>query len=164
MTTDLRLDRNAFRTAMSCFASGVTVVTTRDEDDTPFGFTANSFCSVSLEPPLILVCLARTANCYPVFTTCRRFAVSVLADHHHDVARRFATKQEDKFEGTAFTSAAHSLPAVEGALCVLSCDIEDLVDAGDHAILLGRVYHARVRQGTPMIYYNSTFHQLSRED
>jgi flavin reductase ActVB len=149
-----------FRAAMSCFASGVTVVTTRDEDGTPFGFTANSFCSVSLDPPLILVCLARTANCYPVFTGCARFAVSILADHHLDVAERFATKQEDKFDGPAFTSTPQGMPAVEDALCVLSCTVEDLVDAGDHAILLGRVHDVTLTGGTPMVYYDSTFHHL----
>ena len=80
----------AFRAAMSRFAAGVTVVTTRDEQHRPYGFTASSFCSVSLDPPLVLVCLARTANSFPVFARSPRFAVSILQAHHVELAERFA--------------------------------------------------------------------------
>ena len=161
MSPTVTVDADAFRAAMSCFAAGVTVVTTRDPDGTPHGFTASSFCSVSLDPPLILVCLARNANCYPVFTECRRFAVSILADHHVDVARRFATKRPDKFTDEAFRSTSHGLPAVADALCVVTCDVADLFDVGDHAILIGRAHEVEIGEGTPMVYFNRVFHQLT---
>ena len=152
-----------FRDALSRFPAGVTVVTTTEETDegaTPVGFTASSFCSVSLDPPLILVCLARTANCYPVFAGCGCFAVSILTGEHTDLAARFATKRADKFDGGAFTATADGLPAVDGALCVLECATEDVIEAGDHVIMLGRVNGVDLGEGTPVVYFDRAFHQL----
>jgi flavin reductase ActVB len=155
------LDGQAFKTAMSRFASGVTIVTTLDEAGHPVGFTANSFCSVSFRPPLILICLDRTANGYPAFTQCKLFAVSMLRDHHVDMAQRFATKRADKFEANSFAPTAHGMPAVADALCVVVCLMERRLDAGDHVILLGRVIEAEVGDGSPMIYFGRAFHRLA---
>src|SRR5436190_8717985 len=109
----------SFRAAMARFASGVTVVTTQDERHRPYGFTASSFCSVSLEPPLILVCLAREAYSYRAFASSARFAVSILQAHHTDLARTFATPGADKFEGCALSRTPSGLPVVNGALAVI---------------------------------------------
>ena len=91
------VDQAAFREAMARFPAGVTIVTTADRAGRPRGFTASSFCSVSLDPPLVLVCLARSAESYPVFDTCDRFAVSMLGEDDADLAHRFATRRPDKF-------------------------------------------------------------------
>jgi flavin reductase ActVB len=155
------VDRDAFREAMSRFATGVTVVTTVNASGEPVGFTASSFCSVSLQPPLILVCLARTANGYAAFAQCRLFSVSILREQHVEVARRFASKRTDKFDVGCFTATTHGLLAVDGALCVLSCALNRLLDAGDHVILLGRVTDVHVRDGSPAIYFGKAFHRLA---
>jgi flavin reductase ActVB len=149
-----------FKAAMALFASGVVVVTTRDEDGTPKGFTASSFCSVSVDPPLVLVCLARSAGSHAAFVRSERFAVSVLQGHHERIARRFASAGTDKFvpEGLSHTPA--KLPAVAGAMCVLECTVHDRHTAGDHTILVGRVDAAMLAGGQPMIYFDREFHRL----
>ncbi|MEU4575128.1 flavin reductase family protein [Nonomuraea sp. ATR24] len=151
---------DAFRSAMAAYASGVTVVTTVGGDGEPYGFTATSFCSVSLSPPLLLVCLAQSANCYPVFAACESFAVSMLRDGQDEVALRFANTAADKFGSGVARETPAGLPAVEAAMCVVECAIEDRYDAGDHMLLLGRVTWVRFRHGDPLIYFNRAFHRL----
>jgi flavin reductase ActVB len=153
-----------FKAAMSCFATGVTVVTTVDVAGQPVGFTANSFSAASFRPPLILICLDRTANGYPAFTQCRLFTVSILRDHHVDVARRFATKRADKFDAGCLTPTAHGMLAVDDALCVITCAMEKHFEAGDHVILLGQVIDVLVRDGSPMIYFSRSFRRLADPD
>ncbi|WP_240509416.1 flavin reductase family protein [Streptomyces agglomeratus] len=149
------------RAALACFPSGVTVVTTRDDRDRPRGFTASSFCSVSLDPPLVLVCLARTADSFPVFLHCGHFAVSVLRPWHEEVARRFASKSADKFGGGWAAHTLGGLPVVPDALCTLECAVYDRHEAGDHLILIGEVGIAAAGDGEPMVYYGRAFHRLA---
>src|SRR5437762_8278091 len=106
------VDQAAFRDTMARFPSAVTIVTTRDPAGRPRGFTASSFCSVSLDPPLILVCLARSADSYPVFTSCDRFAVSMLAEDDADLAYRLGTQRADKFALDRFRQTATGLMVV----------------------------------------------------
>lgn len=154
------MDRQAFRTAMGRFPSGVTVATAREDDGTPRGFTANAFCSVSENPPLILVCLAETADSHRAFSGCERFAVSVLRADQADVARLFATRGAEKFAGDRLRLSAHGLPVVDGAVCVLECTVHDRHPAGDHSIVVGRVERLAVAGGEPLLYHDSTFRNL----
>jgi flavin reductase (DIM6/NTAB) family NADH-FMN oxidoreductase RutF/pimeloyl-ACP methyl ester carboxylesterase len=133
------IDPKALRRAFGAFATGVTVVTTAQEDGVPRGFTANSFTSVSLDPPLVLVCLAKTASSYPVFSNAAGFAVNVLAESQRDVSGLFASKAADKFDRVAWRRSAGGRPVIEGAAAWLDCVMHEVVDAGDHAILIGRV-------------------------
>ncbi len=149
-----------YRDAMARFASGVTVVTTRDDLGHPYGFTASSFCPVSMEPPLILVCIGRSALAFDAFLACRRFVVSILADHHREVAERFGTKHADKFGGGGLTATPDGLPAVRDALAVVECDTAGRVDAGDHVILLGAVYRLRTAPGRPIVYSDRAYGQF----
>ncbi|RLV08810.1 flavin reductase [Streptomyces griseocarneus] len=149
-----------FRAAMGRFASGVVVVTTRDATGTPHGFTASSFCSVSLEPPLVLVCLAETANSYAAFSSADGCAISILAEDQGDLARRFAKKSDDKFAEGAFVPLPNGSLGVEGALGVLECDIRQRHRAGDHVILVAEVTSLRADAGDPMIYFGGGFHGL----
>ncbi|GAA3753987.1 flavin reductase family protein [Micromonospora maritima] len=152
------LDPADFRAAMASFPTGVTIVTTRDADGVPYGFTANSFCSVSLEPPLVLVCLARSAHSFPVFAGCERFAVSILQSHHTELARRFASKREDKFAQGRFRRTAGGLTVVDGAAAVLECDRYRQYEAGDHVILIGLVRTAQLAPTRdPVLYVERTF-------
>ena len=152
------LDLATFRAAMACFPTGVAIVTTHDERGTPYGFTASSFCSVSLEPPLILVCLAKSANSYPVFAKCEHFAVSILRPHHAELARRFASKNGDKFAQGRFRRTSSGRIVVDEALAVIECSPYRLYDAGDHVIIVGQVRVVGVAEGgSPAVYFNRGF-------
>lgn len=153
-------DPEAFRAALSRFPSGVTVVTTRDWDGTPWGFTASSFCSLSADPPQVLVCLANDADCYPAFRDGETFAVNVLAAHQENIARRFASKGADKFGPGGFRQGARGVPVLDDAVAVLECEVADRLPGGDHTILVGRVYEATARDGDPAVYCDRAFHEL----
>jgi flavin reductase ActVB len=148
---------------MARFPAGVVVVTTRGEGGLPRGFTASSFCSVSLDPPLILVCLANSADSFAAFASCGPFAVSVLGPEHGPVATRFATRGADKFAPGGLSRTPEGLPAVAGALVELDCEAHARHPAGDHTILIGRVTGVRLGEGggSPMVYYERSFRSLA---
>ncbi|MFJ4683209.1 flavin reductase family protein [Streptomyces sp. NPDC091377] len=150
-----------FRAAMARFPSGVVVVTTRCPDGTPRGFTASSFCSVSLTPPMVLVCLANSAESAASFARCRHFAVSVLSPLHGPLAMRFATRGADKFSGGGLGLSPDGLPTVDRALSELDCAIHARHPAGDHMVLIGRVTGVRLGEGSPMVYYDRSFRTLA---
>jgi flavin reductase ActVB len=156
-----RVSPEDFRAAMARCAAGVVVVTTLGEDGMPRGFTASSFCSVSMHPPLILVCLANSADSYPAFTSCEHFAVSVLGPEHRPLAQQFATKGADKFASDGLSLTPGGLPAAAGALVELDCETHARHLAGDHTILIGRVSGVRLGEGTPMVYYDRSFRHLA---
>jgi flavin reductase ActVB len=152
------VERAAFQDAMARFATGVAIVTTHDETGAPCGFTASSFCSVSLDPPLVLVCLARTAGCYPVFARTQDFAVSVLRAHHTTLARRFASRTADKFRPGDFVRTERHRTVLTGASAVVECVVHSRHEAGDHMILVGRVDAVLVgHRGTPTVYFDRGF-------
>lgn len=135
MTTDPRLLRDAF----GAFLTGVTVVTTHNEAGQPLGFTANSFTSVSLDPPLLLVCLAKTSRNFAAMTTATGFAVNVLSEGQKDVSNTFARPVEDRFAAVDWRAGPHGSPVFAGAAAWFDCAMHQIVDAGDHVILIGRV-------------------------
>ena len=148
----------AFRNAMACFASGVTVVTTRDADGTLWGFTASAFSSLSLEPPLVLVCLDKRAESHAAFERAPQFAISVLAESQKDIALRFATRGMDKFGGIAMQEGPETgLPLVPEAMVHLECRMYAQLPGGDHTILLGEVLSATNRDLPPLLHFNRQF-------
>ena len=151
---------DSYREAMRQLASGVSVVTTTDHRGDRFGFTASSFIPVSMEPPLVLVCIARSAKSFEVFHSCPRFVVSVLADRHREVADRFSRSLADKFGTGQLTTTPDGLPAIDGALSIFECETTSRQDAGDHLILMGRVYRLRTEPGHPMVYFDRGFRRL----
>lgn len=153
------------RDAMRRFASGVTIVTTVDERGDWKGFTASAFCSLSLDPPLVLVCQARTSSSFAAFMSCERFLVNILGAQHEEVALRFARSGGDKFAGGGFEPALRSgLPLLPDALAVVGCDVHARHDGGDHVILVGGVDSCRVRDGAPMLHFDSRFRGLAEPD
>ena len=153
--TDAVLDPVDFRNAMARFASGVTVVTAQDGEGKPVGFTASAFSSLSLNPPLVLVCLEKRADCWDAFMAAERFAVSILAAGQWDTAMRFATKGIDKFAGAPLTAGELTgLPLVSDALVHLECRIFDRPDGGDHTILVGEVLRAVSTEREPLLHFN----------
>ncbi|WP_246161763.1 flavin reductase family protein [Segnochrobactrum spirostomi] len=133
------IDPRALRDAFGSFITGVTVVTAHDPDGRPIGFTANSFSSVSLDPPLLLVCLARSSRNYAAMTESAGFAVNILSEDQKDVSNTFARRVEDRFATVRWEPGPQGSPVFPDAAAWFDCVTERVVEAGDHAILIGRV-------------------------
>ena len=157
MTTGPTVDSRDLRKTLGCFLTGVTVVTTVDSQGVKRGFTANSFTSVSLDPPLVLVCLAKTASSYAAFAGVERFAVNILADDQRTVSSAFASKQADKFAGVGLRPDPRPAPILEGVLAWLDCQVHQRVDAGDHVVLMGRVLDHGHSERTPLGFYGGNY-------
>jgi flavin reductase ActVB len=142
---------------------GVTIVTTVDRHGRQWGFTASSFASLSLRPPQVLVCLDASANCHPSFTQAETFAVNILGAEHEDLARQFATKMADKFEGTSFEPGELRLPLLPDALAALECLTVGRLPGGDHTIMVGEPVSIRLRPGSPAVFCNRRFWRLSEQ-
>ncbi|HEY4802714.1 MAG TPA: flavin reductase family protein [Paraburkholderia sp.] len=160
-TTELAFDIAGFRRALGAFVTGVTVVTTIQPDGSPRGFTANSFTSVSLNPPLVLVCIAKTASSYAVFSQTRRFAVSVLAEDQKHVSGVFASKAADKFAQVSWSTRATGAPVMDGAAASFDCATHEVVEAGDHIILIGRVVDFVQTSASPLGYCRGAYVNFS---
>lgn len=154
-------DPRTLRDALGCFATGVTVVTTRAADGTPAGLTANSFTSVSLDPPLLLVCLANTASSLPAFLEADHFAVNVLHIGQQLISARFAGKAEDRFAQTDTDVWDSGVPIVRHALAAFECSREAVHEAGDHKILVGRVQRVQFEpRRDPLLYFRGRYRRL----
>ncbi len=152
-----KTDTRALRDAFGRFATGVTVMTTREADGTPRGFTANSFSSVSLDPPLVLVCIGDNAHSGPAFFAASHFAVNILTAEQEGVASLFASRSEHKFNDADWHEGAHGLPLLPGALATLICAQHKLVEAGDHVILIGEVLETQVSDAPALGYHRGKF-------
>jgi flavin reductase (DIM6/NTAB) family NADH-FMN oxidoreductase RutF len=135
----MTFDARALRDAFGAFLTGVTVVTTENAEGAPIGFTANSFTSVSLDPPLLLVCLAKTSRNYAVLTEAKGFGVNILAEDQKDVSNTFARPVEDRFAAVEWKKGPFGAPVFADVAAWFDCAMHELVDAGDHVILIGRV-------------------------
>ena len=155
------MDKIALRQALGAFATGVTIVTTVASDTgEPVGFTANSFTSVSLDPPLLLVCLAHTAASYRAFRDAESFAVNVLAAEQQETAMLFATRGADKFGPTAWHPGEMGAPLIEGCLARFDCAMHQRVTAGDHDILMGRVIGFSRHAGQALLFHGGAYQRL----
>ncbi len=158
MTNSASVDSLDFRNAMARFASGVTVVTTHDAAGKPVAFTASAFSSLSLDPPLILVCLDRKADSFPAFHEAGHFTVSILAAHQAEHGMRFATKSADKFAGVTVDSGeVTGIPLIPEALVHLECRTHQHLDGGDHVIIIGEVLRAQSNDQEPLLHFNRKF-------
>ncbi|WP_411037583.1 flavin reductase [Shinella sp. BYT-45] len=135
----MTFDARALRDAFGAFLTGVTVVTTLDDAGLPVGFTANSFTSVSLDPPLLLVCLAKTSRNYETLTRARGFGVNILSEGQKEVSNTFARPVEDRFAAVEWKKGPFGSPVFADVAAWFDCAMHDVVDAGDHVILIGRV-------------------------
>ena len=149
-----------FRGALSHFASGVTIVTTCDAEQRPTGLTASAFCSVSLDPPLILICVDHKSQSYPHLRESGRFAINILHQGHEQLSRRFASSRLDKFDGVPFTLGGLGVPLIDAALAYLECRTVSAHVEGDHTIFVGRVESVGIGEGDPLLYYQGRYHRL----
>jgi flavin reductase (DIM6/NTAB) family NADH-FMN oxidoreductase RutF len=147
-----------FRAALGMFATGVTIVTARDASGMRVGLTANSFNSVSLDPPLVLWSLSRQAGSMPAFTRGSHYAVNILAAEQRELAARFASKGADRFEGVGFREGAGGALILHGAAAVFECFNRSQYQEGDHVIFVGEVERCESRAGAqPLIFHGGRY-------
>jgi len=158
----MSVDPDAYRAVLGRFASGVTVVTARDEKGQDHGMTVTAFSSVSLSPPLIMVCIGHDASLRPVIDHCKHFAASILSASQETLSRRFAAVG-NRFEGIGFVRGELGGDALlDGALAFLECRVVARHPAGDHTIIVGEVENAGNRDDRPLLYYRGGYAQLER--
>jgi flavin-dependent trigonelline monooxygenase, reductase component len=135
----LPIDTRELRDAFGAFMTGVTIVTTTREDGQPLGFTANSFSSVSLDPALLLVSIAKTSSNYQTFASSGHFAINILAEGQRDLSNTFARPSEDRFANVNWQMSANDNPLIDDVSAWFDCTTHDIIDAGDHALVIGRI-------------------------
>jgi len=161
MSSDsLRVTGAQFRRACGRFATGVTIATVLDRTGSPHGLTVSSFTSVSLEPPLILVCLGHEVTNIQHFRSATHFGINVLRSDQQALSERFARKGQDRFNGLAWDSGKTGAPLIPGCLARIECRIYSRIPMGDHDIFIGEMVHADVHQGDPLIYFGSAYRLL----
>jgi flavin reductase (DIM6/NTAB) family NADH-FMN oxidoreductase RutF len=155
------VDDASFRLALSQFATGVTVVLTRDAAGAPAGLTVNAFSSVSLEPPLVLICVDHRSDAHEPLAQSGIFGVSVLGEAQEDISRRFSWRGPEKFEGFVLEHGATGALLVPGAIAHLECAVVGAHRAGDHTIYVGEVRVIRVVGGRPLVYHAGGYRRLA---
>jgi flavin reductase (DIM6/NTAB) family NADH-FMN oxidoreductase RutF len=156
----LSVTPDEFRSVLGRFPSGVTVVTTKNRDGSDEGMTVSAFCSVSLDPPLVLICIEKNASAYHALTTAPAFVVNVLAASQEQIARRFSIVDIDRFAGVGYSRSQNGLAVLDDVLGIIECATFAMHDAGDHTIIVGEVEAARAQNGTPLLYYRGGYAQL----
>ena len=155
------LDQDAFRAVLGRFASGVTIVTVRGANGRDYGMTVSAFSSVSLEPPLVMVCIGEEASLKPMIADATHYGVSILASDQEPLSRRFAAHGE-RFDGIGFSRGDNGMALIDGALAFMECRIVARHRAGDHTVVIGEVEAASVADQRPLLYYRGGYAQLER--
>ena len=159
------LDPREFRNSLGCFATGVTVITTMDHRGRPIGITANSFNSVSMDPPLVLFSLDRRAYSLRGFRSVQNFAINVLAEHQSALSNRFAMSSSDKWEGVSYETWETGCPILPEAIAKFECKTCHTYMGGDHVIFVGEVVRMAYQpMGKPLLYYQGKYRSLPVED
>ncbi len=156
----MAVDDARFKLAMSNFASGVTVVTTEHESKR-YGLTVASFASLSLHPPLVLVCIEKSVKSHGALVASKKFGVNILGADQTEISTRFASRSDDKFSGIATGRGELGVPLIEGALCTIECRLRDQLPGGDHSIFVGEVVDVQVREGAPLVYFRSGYRLIN---
>lgn len=154
-----RLTPEEFRNVIGHFASGVTVITTT-VDGRPAGTTASAITSLTLEPPMLLICMNQSSATGQAIARAGAFAINILGEDHGELAVRFARRGGDKFDGVAISEGRHVGPLLDGALAHLECRVSEQVVAGTHVVFIADVLHGTARPGEPLAYYRGRFGRL----
>lgn len=154
------MDSKDFRNTLGHFATGVTVITTRSEDKF-IGLTANAFSSLSLDPPLILVCIDKKASSMHAFKKGHPFIVNILQQNQDTECWRFAKKSEDKFEGCDYNLTSDEVPMLKGNLATIHCHVDEIMEGGDHFIITGLVKEVDYdEQGDPLLFFRGKLAEM----
>jgi flavin reductase (DIM6/NTAB) family NADH-FMN oxidoreductase RutF len=156
----MAIDPRELRNVFGVFATGVTIITTNDVNGKPFGLTANSYTSLSLDPPLVLVCVDKKVDCYACFEQSRVFAVNFLAEDQEQLSTRFATKGIEKFEGVPIRQGSIGVPLLEGAIGFIECKLVSGYEGGDHTIYVGEVQAASASGERPLLFFKGKYKKL----
>jgi flavin reductase (DIM6/NTAB) family NADH-FMN oxidoreductase RutF len=156
----LSVSSDEFRAVLGRFPSGVTVVTTTGHDGSNQGMTVSAFSSVSLTPPLILICIEKTASAHEALSSSRGFVVNVLSAEQEHIARRFSIVDIDRFEGIGYSRSGNGYAVLDDVLTVIECSTFACHEAGDHSIIVGQVEAAAAHNGSPLLYYRGGYAQL----
>jgi flavin reductase (DIM6/NTAB) family NADH-FMN oxidoreductase RutF len=155
------VDQGLYRRTCARFATGITVVTVADTHGHPHGMTVNSFASVSLDPPLVMVSIDLRNAILGHFISSSWFAINVLAEHQEHLSRRFSSSSEDRFLNIGWTPGIAGTPLLDGVLAHLECAVMQTFEVGDHTVLVGEVRRATHREGKPLVYFNSEYKTLT---
>jgi flavin reductase (DIM6/NTAB) family NADH-FMN oxidoreductase RutF len=156
------IDSDTFRSVLGRFSTGVTIVTARDDAGQDHGMTVSAFCSLSLQPPMVLVCIDHTASMYELLLQHPQFGISVLSSDQEECSRRFSTEDAERFDGIAYSRGASGVVLLDDAVAHLECQVSHHHDAGDHTIFIANVERAEPREGRPLLYYRGGYAQLER--
>ena len=159
-----RISKAEFCSACAKFPTGVTIVTAMDANGCPHGMTASSFTSVSLAPPLVLVCVDHNAKLLKHLQPSKYLGINILSEGQHQLSVHFARRGQDRFDGVDWTSGHHGIPLIPGVLAAIECRIERMEDAGDHSILIAEVLRTEYCEGRPLVYFGSGYHKLDGSD
>lgn len=157
----MQLDGRELRNALGRFATGVCLITTVNEEGEPLALTANSFSSVSLDPPLVLWSLQNNSDVYHIYSGAPRYAINVLSDGQQELSNRYARKGDHGLEEGHFRLGESGVPIIEGALLSLECTLEASHPGGDHIILVGRVEGVHLSEGDPLLFYGGAYRALA---
>ncbi len=154
------MDQNLFRRACAQFATGIAVASVLDPGGSPHGMTINSFTSVSLDPPLVLISVDLTSNLLPLFEQSGHYGLSFLGQEQQEISSRFALRGQNRFDGTEWMVGTTGLPLIPGALAHLECRVTQTIQAGDHSLLIAEVISADIQSGKPLLYFESGYRRL----
>jgi len=155
----MTINTREFRNAHGCFATGITVITAIDDEGAPVGLTANSFTSLSLDPPLVLFCVDRSIKSFQAFHSNRHFVVNILRDDQEHLSRQFAKSGAAKWSGVEFATWETGCPIIKGCIANFECEVESMFEGGDHVIIVGKVNRMEFDPGDcrPLLYYRGRY-------
>ena len=156
----MAIDPRELRNVFGAFATGVTVITTKDATGKPFGLTANSYTSLSLDPPLVLVCVDKKVDCYACFEQSKVFVVNILSEGQDQLSTRFATKGIEKFAGVAVRQGTLGVPLLEGAVAHIECTLTSAYEGGDHTIYVGEIQSVAASGDRPLLFFKGKYSRL----
>lgn len=156
----MAIDPRDLRNVMGHFPTGVTIITTKDATGKPFGLTANAFSSLSLDPPLVLICVDKKVDCYACFEESKVFVVNFLSEDQEHLSKRFATKGIEKFEGVTCQTGDCGAPRLDGAIGYIECKLISGHDGGDHTVYIGEVQSASASGERPLLFFKGKYYQL----
>ncbi len=154
------IEKNELRRVMGHFATGVTVITSLRASGEMHGLTANAFSSVSLVPPLLLICVDKKAESYPCFEESKVFTVNILSAEQEALSRKFAVSGGNKFEGVSYRLGANGAPILDGSIAYLECRLSGSMDAGDHTVYLGEIEQAETHEAKPLLFFRGGYREL----
>jgi flavin reductase (DIM6/NTAB) family NADH-FMN oxidoreductase RutF len=154
------LEPQELRRVMGHFATGVTVITTKDKDGNPNGLTANAFMSLSLNPPLVLISVDKGATCYSCFELENGFTVNFLSEDQEEISRRFATKGADKFADLQWHAGGNGAAIIDGVLGYVECKVTQCHDGGDHTIVVGEIVNVSAAGNRPLLFFKGKYQRL----